>query len=259
MTNWRALFLEQADELEPSFSELLLARPNEAFGPLVRFADKSLDNQRQLRAVILHRDFWLPEEPAVMRDELAPHCSLESLPSEVAVHASSYRSSLLKWGDKHHLYDAWVYQFATNSLLDASLGLNAHLPVTDLWSWSLRVAGPTIRSTYKLRGWNPSLVRRFDYRSDELKRFAEYLERQMDECELQYREWGWSNSPHKKEIAGGPAEHFRWLVFYQVKGFSYKRIKDEFRLASWQAAQKGIHRTAKIIGLTVRHTGANAS
>lgn len=101
--------------------------------------------------------------------------------------------------------------------------------------------------TFTYPAWNPTSSTRAEYeRSINVKIQAE-LKRQLDAVEALAEGQGLRRAPEKRT----PEDHYKWLVLYQVKGWSYGQISKVCSVDR-NTVKAAIERAAGLIGIRIR-------
>ena len=186
-------------------------------------------------------------------EQLAPEAmkELEALTPGQGVTLGSLIEDIEAWANKYNLNEKWIIERALNSLF--------------MWKEQPETTGHFCGQVVSLGA--PPTIETFYFRAEEWKpeqqawsEYEKYLEKCYQTMKAQYREQKESEA-EKQGLQKAPEvrnkEHFAWLVRYQVKGWNYREIADDYSLQkdiilTDDNIGKGIKRAAGLIGLELR-------
>jgi hypothetical protein len=192
----------------------------------------------------------LTDKPGTLPDTLG---AWKKLTYSVLVYAEAgpCAEAVRVWSERFRLVDEWVLDIAVSTL---EVWVNEPESAGDrVWRYpQLLTMQPlahdetqlqiTVQWDAPFESWDGFKKRLDAYVGKELSKYKSQIERLVAER-------GWKTVPVRQQ------EHFRWLVQYQVRGWSAKQIADrqQRNLKAWEnTVSKAVKTTAQRIGLTLR-------
>ncbi len=220
-TNLRLGFLRAVRDHAPEVLADLAGEPLARYRPVQQFdRDNHLYQELELEADILHHPLFQP-----------------------------FWESLRAWGHRWNLVADWCLQRALLTLRewtwwpeDANQDDWGHMGILTL----LAIAPQECCLVFGHWGWHPELTTWSAAEREIREDFEAYLATYREGMERLARERGLVPAPAKRT-----AEHYEWLVLYQVKGLSYYQIAQR-ACRERQTVTDGVKSTAALIGLPLR-------
>jgi hypothetical protein len=195
-------------------------------------------------------------EPKVLRDlGRETSSAFLRLPAEFRFTVSQYEPCLEElfdalrcWGSRWHLDEEWCLNQAFETL-------RYWEETGDFDNWdgvgiSFRTSASPDERRFIFEHTASDLTARTrrQIRDEICKALKRELEVYLDRMECLARERGFTTVPNKFT-----SEHYEWLVYFQVKGHPYEKIRLKYSMiSSPQAIQKAIKQLAAFIGLPLR-------
>lgn len=161
------------------------------------------------------------------------------------------QNELPKWAEKYHLDFNWLLNRALNTLLMWSVGEQV-----GGWGGGLVVclgAVPEIKTfSFEAEEWDPAQKNWKEYEDYLNVKFKRMKATYRDQVEARAEEHELLKTPEVRN-----REHFAWLVRFQVQGWKYREIADNYPLPTGEVLTedmigKGIKRAARLAGISLR-------
>jgi len=167
--------------------------------------------------------------------------ALEWLYTPEAVRAAS---GISVWGNRWNLGAAWVLDQAVQTLAIwlQTFGLRERHDWGPFYNGFMIYEPPSVA----VRGWNPYEETESEARNRMMKEFKLRLTQHLDSTREDLAVQAFERAPRKSA-----AEHFEWLVRYQVLGDSYRAIADDVG-RDVQTVREAIDSTCRLIGIPLR-------
>jgi hypothetical protein len=169
---------------------------------------------------------------------------------EWRLHAHT-RSKLSDWGTRWRLTMPWCEERAAYTML---LWRREPELAGERWALagepSIRIGGLNFDErafVFRDYGWDPTAEPWSDARTRIRAAFAIALKAfQRDQEQLAHQRGA------RRARSKHGAEHFDWLAYYQVRGWSYEQILDEYDRFERKTIEEGVKDAAKLVGLQLR-------
>jgi hypothetical protein len=188
-------------------------------------------------------EYFLPNDPRP-RPQVALRLSEEA--GEAGQQA--LREGLHAWARRWHLTDDWFLGAALHQLgywRFADTADYNHWEVVEPISWQSLPLDER-RFVFEDAGWDAPAEPRDVAEKRIRQAFDRALRRYFRDMDREMQGTGWTRTLYKPT-----ADHFTWLVAYQVEGLSYPRIAQQF-YRDRVTVMEGVKRVASLIGLTLR-------